>query len=76
MFDKNAFKQKFRTWLVTHSEASEEDVRGFCEAHIPANIFLQNYWLVEQVLEWYRWQNRNKGNEPGESSLQECAEAS
>jgi hypothetical protein len=76
MFDRNAFKIKFRTWFAAQSGASEEDVREFCEAHIPANVFLQNYWLVEQVLEWSRWQNRNKKSELVETNPHVYAEIS
>jgi hypothetical protein len=60
MFDKNVFKQNLRSWFVANPKATESDVRDFCHFHIPANVLLQYYWLIEQSLEWYRWQIRNE----------------
>jgi hypothetical protein len=58
MFDKNVFKDSFRRWAVSHPGAGEEDARDYCQAQIPAKICVQYYWLVEQSVEWFKWQKR------------------
>lgn len=55
MFDKNFFKDAFRSWVLNHSAASEEEALAFCQSHIPANVFASNFWLVEQSLQWFSW---------------------
>lgn len=55
MFDKNFFKDAFRSWVLSNSTASEEEALAFCQSHIPAHVFASNYWLVEQSLQWFIW---------------------
>lgn len=55
MFDKNFFKDAFRSWLFQHPQASEEEALAFCQAHIPAQHYVSHFWLVEQSLQWMHW---------------------
>lgn len=55
MFDKNFFKDAFRSWVLKNPDASEEEALAFCQAHIPANQYVSYYWLVEQSLQWFSW---------------------
>lgn len=76
MFDKNVFKENFRNWLQRNPLANDSDVLEFCERAIPANVYLQNYWLVEQTVEWFRWQVRNRKMEPSLESSESATLAS
>lgn len=55
MFDKNFFKDAFRSWVMKNPIASEEDALAFCQANIPAKDYVSFYWLVEQSLQWMQW---------------------
>lgn len=55
MFDKNFFKDAFRSWVFQNPHASEEEALAFCQAHIPAREYVTYYWLVEQSMQWLHW---------------------
>ncbi len=59
MFDKNTFKDAFRSWVQNNPTATEEDALGFCQSQIPAKMFEQHCWLVEQSLQWFTWLKKN-----------------
>ncbi len=63
MFDKNSFKESFRHWFAANPAATETEVREFCQNNIPAKIYLQYFWLVEQTIAWYQWQTRNHSSD-------------
>ena len=54
-FDKNTFKDAFRTWVQSHPTANDEEALAFCQTHIPASQIMSHYWLVEQSLQWFTW---------------------
>lgn len=55
MFDKNAFKQKFRLWVEQNVDAPLPAARLFCECLIPDEERQRYAWLLEESLEWFRW---------------------
>lgn len=55
MFDKNSFKDAFRSWVQNNPDATEDDARAFCQIAIPAHAYHGHYWLVEQSLQWFHW---------------------
>ena len=54
-FDKNAFKNAFRSWVQGNPTAADEEALAFCRAHIPTNQIMTHFWLVEQSLQWFGW---------------------
>ena len=64
MFDKNTFKDAFRSWVENNPNASQEEALNFCQSHIPAGVYASNYWLVEQSLMWFAWLHDCKSSEP------------
>lgn len=60
MFDKNTFKDAFRSWVQNNPTAKEEDALGFCQRSIPAAVYASNYWLVEQSLQWFSWLQKQR----------------
>lgn len=72
MFDKNFFKDAFRSWVRNNPRASEEEALAFCQANIPAQYFASHYWLVEQSIQWFGWL---KSQVPSAEDLQEEAQA-
>lgn len=55
MFDKNLFKEAFRSWVQNNPTANEQEALSFCHDHIPANCIASHYWLIEQSIQWYKW---------------------
>lgn len=55
MFDKNTFKEAFRAWALSHRESSLDEAREYCRETMPANVCLQNHWLVDQCVDWFQW---------------------
>jgi hypothetical protein len=55
MFDKNKFKEAFRSWVESNPRANQNDALAFCQAHIPANQIVSSHWLVDQSLQWFSW---------------------
>ena len=60
MFDKNSFKDAFRSWVQNNPKALEEDALRFCQRSIPASVYASNYWLVEQSLQWFAWLQKQR----------------
>lgn len=54
MFDFNEFKRSVKEWIRTHPAGTTQELRDFCEDHIPANSYTANEWVVEQTISWYR----------------------
>jgi hypothetical protein len=46
MFDKNMFKNEFRTWSDYHPFANLNEIEGFCDALIPDEFKSYYAWLV------------------------------
>lgn len=59
-FDKNAFKNAFRSWVQANPRAADEDALAFCHTHIPASQIMSHFWLVEQSLQWFGWLKSRK----------------
>jgi hypothetical protein len=55
MFDKNQFKEAFRSWVQRNPMASEQEALGFCQANIPPSCIVSHYWLIEQSVQWFKW---------------------
>lgn len=55
MFDKNQFKEAFRSWVQRNPMASEQEALSFCQANIPASCIVSHYWLIEQSVQWFKW---------------------
>ncbi len=75
MFDKNLFKNAFRSWVQNNPGATEEEAKEFCSANIPATAIASHYWLVEQSLEWFGWLKKRKTFDEREIVEEEAASA-
>lgn len=60
VFDKNLFKDAFRSWVEHNPKASSEDALEFCQKLIPTGEYSRHYWLVEQSLQWFKWLQESK----------------
>jgi hypothetical protein len=60
MFDKNGFKESFRVWAYQNRGATPSDAREYCSTQIPAAVYAQHYWLVDQSVEWFKWLKRRE----------------
>ena len=50
MFDKNDFKEKFRSWTELNPNASYEEAKLLCDLLIPIDAKERYSWLEEQSL--------------------------
>ncbi|NBW81733.1 hypothetical protein EBR21_08260 [bacterium] len=60
MFDKNHFKEAFRSWVQHNPTASEQDALSFCRDNIPASCIVSHYWLIEQSVQWFKWVHQTR----------------
>ena len=59
MFNKNDFKEKFRSWSEQNMSASFEEAKVFCDIYIPEKFKKEYAWLEEQTLAWFIWKKEN-----------------
>jgi hypothetical protein len=59
-FDKNRFKEAFRTWVAANPSASDEQAIEFCHYNIPPQHMMKQNWLVEQSLQWFQWIRKSR----------------
>jgi hypothetical protein len=62
-FDKNTFKEAFRSWVQAHPRATDEEALAFCQSRIPVNQILTYHWLMEQSLQWFQWLRNRRAME-------------
>jgi hypothetical protein len=60
MFDKNQFKEAFRSWVQRNPMASEQEALNFCQLNIPASCIASHYWLIEQSVQWFKWVHQTR----------------
>ncbi|MBM3382845.1 MAG: hypothetical protein FJY29_10430 [Betaproteobacteria bacterium] len=60
MFDKNHFKEAFRSWVQRNPAASEQEALDFCQANIPASCIASHFWLIEQSVQWFKWVHQTR----------------
>ncbi len=60
MFDKNHFKEAFRSWVQHNPMASEQEALSFCRENIPASCIVSHYWLIEQSIQWFKWVHQTR----------------
>ena len=60
MFDKNDFKEKFRSWSELNPEATIHDAKLICDMLIPFEYKESYSWLEEQTLAWFTWKYEMK----------------
>ncbi len=53
MFDKNRVKNEFRAWSEQFPFELEKDVIFYINQLIPNTYKKENFWLIEQSLQWY-----------------------
>ena len=60
MFDKNDFKEKFRSWTELNPNASYEEAKLLCDLLIPIDAKERYSWLEEQSLAWFLWKKETR----------------
>ena len=58
MFDKNKFKEQFRTWTEENPNASCEEAKKVCEILIPSEYKEKFLWLEEESVAWFAWKKK------------------
>lgn len=75
MFDKNHFKEAFRSWVQRNPTATETDALSFCQSHIPAHCVASHYWLIEQSVQWFKWVHQTRAVDDPFFETQDLSEA-
>ncbi|MEY4066051.1 MAG: hypothetical protein RIR26_2259 [Pseudomonadota bacterium] len=75
MFDKNHFKEAFRSWVQRNPLANEQEALNFCRSHIPASCIASHYWLIEQSLQWFKWIHQTRAHDDPFFESEESSQA-
>ena len=59
-FNKNTFKEEFRTWIEDNNIATVEEAKEFCVSNIPSGFLQANPWILDQSLQWFQWLKSQK----------------